>query len=233
VVESTVHYEPPAEYRVVTGTVVESAFDESWDGLVKRLTESSFPILSLDKTSRFLVVGVDRSTDDAPSANSPARYVDCGRLRWSLTEGGRSEQFDHAVAESSRHVEADRGEEAYEIRDVSRAVDLAARATLYLQPEGPERTRVTVNARYTLTLQTTGTTRQVPRKATADEGKPRAVKPLREEIRLTTFKQSAREDRGADSTDDPKPEGDGGPFCRATGEFERALLALTAPPAST
>jgi hypothetical protein len=201
--------------------VVELPFGTSWDGLVSRLSDSPFRVLTLDKASRFLVVELDRSTDAARAANPSGRHVDCGRMQRTLTEDGRIQEFAYELADSSRHVEAYADVEGYEIRDVSRAVDLGARATIYLRPDGEARTRVTVHARYTLTIETTGTTRRVPRRAADPEGKPRELEPSREEIRFTTFTQSGRGEGGNGI--------DGGQVCRATGELERALLALAQP----
>ncbi len=237
VFESSGRYLPPAEYRVIVETVVEAPFDEVWDGLIERLSASSYRIFTFDKASRFLVVDLDRSTDAARSLNRPNRFADCGRMQRSFIADGRATEFDYGVAESSRHLEACAEKEAFEVRDVSRALDLSARATLYLQPEGPKRTRVTVNSRYTLTIETGATTRQVPREAAALEGKPRELEPIREEVRFTTFTRTAFEERtagaegsrGASSTQDTtQPRADGDRFCRATGELEAALIALSA-----
>jgi len=201
--------------------VVESPFGEVWDALVARLSDSPFRILTLDDASHFLVVDLDRSTDVALAANRRGRHVDCGRMQRTLTEDGRIQEFAYELADSSRHVEAYADVEGYEIRDVSRAVDLEARASVYLRPDGETRTRVTVNSRYTLTIETTGTTRRVPRRAADPEGKPRELEPSREEVRFTTFTQSG--------LDEGRKGIDGGQVCRATGELERALLALAQP----
>lgn len=228
VVESTARYLPPAEYRMAVEAVVELPFGTSWDGLVSRLSDSPFRVLTLDKASRFLVVELDRSTDASRAANPPGRFVDCGRMQRTLTEDGRTREFAYALADSSRHDEAYAVGEGYEIRDVSRAVDLGARATVYLRPDGETRTRVTVNSRYTLTIETTGTTRRVPRRAADPEGKPRVLEPSRVEVRFMTFTQSGLVE-GGKGIDQGRKGIDGDRICRATGELERALLALAQP----
>ena len=215
VLESSGRYRPPADYRVIVETVVEAPFDEVWDGLVERLSASSLRILTFDKAMHFLVIDLDRSTDAARSLNRPDRFVDCGRVERSFSEDGRAMEFAYGIAEPSRHVEAYAGEDAFEVRDVSRVVDLSARATVSLKSEGPKSTRVTLNSRYGLTVETAGTTRQVPRAAAAKEGEPRELQPLRETLRFTTFTPSTF---------------DGERVCRATGEFERTLIALSSVP---
>lgn len=221
VVETTARYSPPAEYRMAVEAVVELPFEAAWDGLVSHLADSPFRILALDEAARFLVVELDRSTEAARAANSPGRHVDCGRMQRTLTLDGRSEGSNYALADPGRHVEAYAEGEDHEIREIERAVDLTARASVYLRPDGEASTRVTVHSRYRLTIETTGTTRRVPRRTAEPEGKPRALEPTRMEVRFTTFTQSGLGEDG-------KPI-DGGPVCRATGELERALLALAQP----
>lgn len=237
--ESSAHYTPPAEHRVVVETVVEAPFDAVWDGLIERIPASDLILLTSDKTTRFLVVDLDGSTDAARSRNRPGRFVDCGRVRRSFVEGGRVMQFEFGIAESSRHVEVRAESEGFEVRDVTRAVDLSGRATVHLDPADPKQTRVTVNSRYALTVETGGTTHQVPRDGGAAEGEPRALAPLRETARFTTFTRSAFEG-GASGTEKPGgvspssgsalPLVGDGPVCGATGELERVLLALSSAP---
>ena len=237
--ESTSHYQPPGDHRVVVETVVDAPLAEVWARLIERHPANGLRILTFDAATHFLVVDLDRSTDAARFSNRPDRFVDCGRVRRSFLDDGHVMEFAHGVAESSRHVEAYPGTEDFEVRDVSRVVDLSARATVYLKPEGPKRTRVTVNSRYGLTVETAGTTRQVPRDAAAKEGEPRALSPVREAVRFTTFTRSPLEAGSADadavkSESSPhaskSPRIAAEPVCVATGEFERTLIELASVP---
>lgn len=237
--ESTALYTPPAEYRVIVETVVESPFGAVWDALGERIPASDLKLLTSDATARFMVVDLDRSTDALRSRNLASRFVDCGRIRRSFVEDGRAQQFAFGIAESSRHVEVQAEDEGFAVRDVARAVDLSARATLHLTAEDPQRTRIKLNSRYALTVETTGTTHQVPRDADVPEGEPRTLAPIRESVRFTTFTRSSLA-AGAPGTEasraaspsagEARPPVAGGPVCAATGELERVLLALAAAP---
>ncbi len=51
-IESTVRYELPEEYRIV----VDQPFDQAWNVLIRRLSESSFRVSMLEKASRFVAL---------------------------------------------------------------------------------------------------------------------------------------------------------------------------------
>jgi hypothetical protein len=218
-IESTVRYEPPIEHRIVVETVVDLPFDEAWNNLIRRLSESSFRVSTLEKASRFVAVELLRSSDLAATANRPARYVDCGRTVRSFSDGEGTERFDYAVAKSSHHREATAVESGYRVSDVDRRVELEARSTLYLQPEGGGRTRITLKATYELKIQIAGSAQII----SSDSGEPAGPKesfgPRVESIRFTTFQPGQDQRRG-------------GLTCRATGELEHALIALANPAAA-
>lgn len=218
-IESTVRYEPPLEHRIVVETVVDLPFDAAWDELIRRLSESSFRVAALEKASRFVLVEVHRSSDLAAKANRPSRFVDCGRTTRTFAEGAETERFEYAVADSSAHRESDPMDGGYRVSEVERRVDLDARATLYLQPEGERRTRVTVKARYELAIEVAGRATFVA--ADVEEASAEAVAfgPRTESIRFTTFQP------GSDQRS-------GGLTCRATGVLEHALIALANPAAA-
>ena len=218
-IASTASYEPPSEHRIIVETVVALPFDSAWDDLIRRLSESSFRVSTLEKASRFVALEVHRSSDLATNANQPSRFVDCGRTVRTYSEGGEEERFEYAVAQSSRHKEASAVEGGTRVSDVERRVDLEARATIYLQPEGPDRTRITVKTSYELKIEITIQAAIV----SSDSGKSVApaavVGPRVESVRFTTFRPG-RDKRS------------GGLACRATGDLEHALIALANPAAA-
>lgn len=55
-IESTVRYELPEEYRIVVETVVDLPFDQAWNVLIRRLSESSFRVSMFEKASRFVAL---------------------------------------------------------------------------------------------------------------------------------------------------------------------------------
>lgn len=218
-IESTARYELPMEHRIVVETVVDLPFEQAWDDLIRRLSESSFRVSTLEKVSRFVAVELLRSSDLAASANRPARYVDCGRTVRTFSDGDTPEQFDYDVAKSSHHREASVVEGGYRVSEVDRRVELAARTALYLQPEGQRRTRITLKTSYEVKIQVSGNARFVPVDSGEADGPRETFGPRAESIRFTTFQPGQDQRRG-------------GLTCRATGDLEHALIALANPAAA-
>lgn len=217
--ESTTTYAPPIEHRVVVETMVDMPFDQAWNDLIRRLSESPYRVATLEKASRLVVVELNRSSDLAESANTPSRYVDCGKTQRRFVSEEKVEIFEYLAAESSHYRESAEEEGAFRISEVDRRVDLNARATLYLQPEGKRRTRVTVNTRYEIEFELSGDAAIAPRSVEDPIGHPQRFGPRRESIRFTTF-QPGKDKRSGELT------------CRATGDFEHALVALANPAAA-
>lgn len=216
---STLTYEPPVSRRVVVETVVDRPFDETWDALIRRLSESKFRIAALEKASRFVDVQLELSSDAVATANRPARYVDCGQTTRTLVTPEGEEFYVYEVAASSHHRESDPVNGGFRVSAVDRQVGLEAQASLYLEPEGPERTRVVVNARYALTISISGVAQDIPAAALKRPGEPVKFGPRTESIRFTSFKLGR--DRRSETLS-----------CRVTGEFEHALVALANPAAA-
>ena len=218
-IESTARYEPPMDHRIVVETVVDLPFDEAWENLIRRLSESSFRVSTLEKASRFVAVELLRSSDLATAANRPARYVDCGRTVRTFSDGEGTEGFEYAVAQSSHHREATAIDGGYRVSQVERRVELEARTTLYLQPEGRGRTRITLKTRYEVEFQVSGIARLVSANSGDELGPEESLGPRVESIRFTTFQPGQDQRRG-------------GLTCRATGDLEHALIALANPAAA-
>lgn len=214
-------YEPPVERPVVVETVVDLDFETTWNALIRRLSESPYRVAALEKASRFVRVDLARSSDLAAAFNKPARFVDCGRTTRTFrpAEDAAPERFEYVVAESSRYTEAAAVEDGFRVSDVERRVDLDASATIFLQPEGKRRTRVTVKSRYQVEIEISGNATFHPLDADEAPGSARAFGPRTESIRFTTF-QPGKDTR------------QGGLTCRATGDFEHALVALANPAAA-
>jgi hypothetical protein len=217
--ESTARYEPPNEHPVVVETVVDLPFEEAWDELIRRLSEGSFQISALEKVSRFVAVDLHRSSDLAAASDQPARYVDCGRTLRTFSREGEIERLDYAVADSSQHREVDLIDGAFRVSEVLRRVGFQARVNIYLQPEGLQRTRISLNTRYTLEIEVSGTAQFVPMDDELASGPPLSFGPRRESIRFTTF-QPGRDARSGELV------------CRATGALEHSLIALANPAAA-
>jgi len=218
-IESSVSYELPIAHRVVVETVVDLPSDQAWDELIRRLSESSFRVATLEKASRFVSIELESSSDLATSANRPARYIDCGRTTRTFSENGEIENFVYDVADSSQHRESNPLPDGFRVSDVERRVGLESRSTLYLQPEGKRRTRITVKARYEVRIEVSGNAVQMPRDSDEPIGSPEAFGPRVESIRFSTFRPGQDQRRG-------------GLTCRATGDLEHSLIALANPAAA-
>ena len=103
--------------------------------------------------------------------------------------------------------------------EVDRRVALDAQASLFLEPEGPGRTRVTVNARYQVEIEIAGSATLYSRDPDEAPSPPTPFGPRIESVRFTTFKPGQDKRRG-------------GLTCRSTGEFEHSLIAFANPAAA-
>lgn len=218
-IESKVSYEPPIAHRIVVETVVDLPSDQAWDELIRRLSESSFRVATLEKASRFVSIELQSSSDLAANANRPTRYIDCGRTTRTFRENGETADFEYEVASSSRHRESSELADGFRVSDVDRRVELESRSTLYLQPEGKRRTRITVKARYEVRIEVSGSAVRIPRDRDEAAGLPETFGPRVESIRFSTFRPG-------------QDQRQGGLTCRATGHLEHSLIALANPAAA-
>ena len=141
-----------------------------------------------------------------------ADFADCGRLERQVVQDGESTVFSYALVEAANDRIVIPEDDHFEIRDLDRRPSLTIRTTVFLRPEGPGQTRVTLNARYGLRVDTSGERRQLPRRRGAESPPPEAFGPERLEIRFTSFEEGV-----APGTDELR--------CRATGVVEDWLLA--------
>jgi len=97
------------------------------------------------------------------------------------------------------------------VSEVDRRVELEARSTLYLQPEGERRTRITVKARYEVKFEVSGQARILSRNRRGGDAEPESFGPRVESIRFSSR---------------------GGLTCVATGDLEHSLIAIANPAAA-
>ncbi len=209
------------ERPVVVETVVDLDFETTWNALIRRLSESPYRVAALEKASRFVRVDLERSSDLAAAFNKPARFVDCGKTTrtFLLEPDGAPERFEYVVAESSAYTESHVVDGGFRVSEVERRVDLEGSATIFLEPQGKRRTRVTVKSRYQVEIEISGRAALHPLDADEPVAAAKAFGPRTESIRFTTFQPGQDRRRG-------------GLTCRATGDFEHALIALANPAAA-
>jgi hypothetical protein len=214
-------YAPPEDHRVQTARAVDAPVDAVWQHLAQRLDAGPFRVLTQDPLSRFMVVELRQGEAGGPAAGldsshePPSRFVDCGREAGGFVLEGERETYESALADSHDHRELAPVGVDYSLRAVARRTDLIARATLYMQAEG-DRTRISVNTRYALTVERTVREQSVPRSHHAAIGAEQERTLPVDQIRITSFEEA------------PLPGVDGG-ICRATGVLESRLLEQATP----
>lgn len=149
---STNQYTDGVKQKIENELIVESPYAAVWDSLVKDLAKSFYVINNIDKESR--IINVSFSSPD------PEDYVDCGRAARTFREGDQVERYDYAVAgRSSFKVAAPRQEHPAfsNFAVLTRTPQLEGRANIYLAPVAgsPNKTTVSVNTRYVLTVRVT------------------------------------------------------------------------------
>jgi len=131
--------------------VVNQPYQQVWDRLVKELSKSFYVINNIDKESRIINLSF--------SSPNPTDFVDCGETSRSYTQGGKTENYNYNVADSSTVKLADGAQEAFAYFVIlRRSTSLEGRANIYLAPleNDNNKTKVAVNSRYMLTIDVSG-----------------------------------------------------------------------------
>ena len=117
---------------------------------MRSLAKSFFVVNNIEKESRLINVSF--------STNSPEKYIDCGSTARTFTLGDEKQNYYYEVAaDSSYKYGAGKSQNgAFSLVGyVDRTTKLEGRINIYVAPKD-ERTEVTVNTRYILTLSTGG-----------------------------------------------------------------------------
>jgi hypothetical protein len=148
---SNIGYLPPENpTKMSNEVVVDKPFESVWDALVRDLAKSFYVINNIEKQSR--LINVSFSTD------APETYVDCGTTTRTYARGDENQTYKYNVASSFTYKVAARTGNLNQFpvtRNISRRTVLEGRANIYVAPEG-QGTRVSVNARYILSVNTQG-----------------------------------------------------------------------------
>lgn len=126
-------------------------FEQAWDKLVKELATQFYVINNIDKESRLINVSF--------SSDHPEQYVTGGSTTREFQRKGAVERFSYDPAASSSYKTGWKWGPYNNLPctgTVFRTTSLEGRANIYLAPDG-DGTRVTVNCRYVLTVDVTGT----------------------------------------------------------------------------
>lgn len=119
--------------------VVNSSFNNVWDGLVREISKSFFVINNIEKDSRLINVSF--------SADKPSEYIDCGTTTVTSSHPSRGEQtWTYESADDSSYWMGIDG--TNHIITITRNTDLSGRANIVLLPSENGHTSVTVNVKY-------------------------------------------------------------------------------------
>ncbi len=191
-----VDYFPPASAPAAKNSIiVEKNKADVWNQSVQALGKHVFVINNLDEASGSINLSY---------TGDPEKYVDCGRI-YSYVRDSRGERtFDFPAA---------KGQQVYEqltsggLFLLDRKMNLEGRMNIALEEVTPSHTRITVNARYTLT-------RTVIVQDAQDQSRTSDTVAF-ESGQLGRF--------------EPKP-GSAALICGPNGTFERDVLSLLAGP---
>jgi len=134
------NYQPPRDEPIENAIVVQKPFDRTWDGFVRKLSQSFFEVNTISKESRLISITVK-----GPRANE---FFDCGRLTytvngkpWTFEPGEEAEFHDGGFPSETtvRHLVSSTG----------------TRMNIFVAPEGAG-TLFEVNSTYSLTMKQQG-----------------------------------------------------------------------------
>jgi len=144
-------YQEPTPENIPNEVVFEMPFEEAWDVLVRELATRFYVINNIDKESRLINVSF--------SSDTPEQFVTGGQTTRQLDRGGEISTWTYdPAASSSYEIEQAWGDfnNLPMTATVIRRTSLEGRSNIYVAPAGGS-TRLTVNCRYILTVEVSGT----------------------------------------------------------------------------
>ena len=134
------NYTPPRSPEPVNNTVViNQPFDAVWERAIPSLGTSFFVINNLERDSG--LINVEYSGD-------PEQYIDCGRLRSTVSNARGERVYDFPLASAQEIYEVMDPGQGINLTFIDRRLQLLGRANIIFEEAGTAQTRVTVNARY-------------------------------------------------------------------------------------
>lgn len=184
-------YTPPStSYSVENEKIVNQPFNKVWAQSVSQLSKQFFVINNIDKDSGLINISY---------SGNPQPYIDCGRIMSFVQNARGKRTYDFPAAEQFKEYEI----LSNAMYGVTHQMKLEGRANLILQPATASTTRVTVNARYNVTRETT-------------------VRNVGGGLPQRTLMTESLNTGG--SLRFPDSSSQGGTVCVATGELERSIL---------
>ena len=139
---------PAPQYQIENEQTVSAPSDATWDRLVRQLSKGFYVINNIDKASRLINFSF--------SSDAPQDYVDCGTTHRTFDKGDEHEKYDYQVAQSAAFKMGEKRGNLIYTWFLNRTTSLEGRANVYVAPKDSASTTVSVNVRYILTVNVTG-----------------------------------------------------------------------------
>ncbi len=148
---STNSYTSPIVKEIKNEKIVNESFDIIWDRAVANLASSFFVINNIDKQSRLINLSY--------SSDSPEKYIDCGESIRTFSFKNNKETYTYNVAENSFYKLAGTWgvyKNLPSVSEVNRVTSLEGRINVYMAPVDRNKTRITANVRYIISISASG-----------------------------------------------------------------------------
>lgn len=140
-VSSDFSYQPPAVNKPVQNTKqLSMSADKAWAKVIPELGKSFFVINNIDKESGFINLSY---------SGDPKKYVDCGAISSYVDNLAGKRTYNFPAASPNQVYETFENGHLFKI---NRTMNLDGRINLVLQDLGNDKSLVTVNTKYIVTL---------------------------------------------------------------------------------
>lgn len=195
--KSTLDLTQPEPYVVANERHYDIPFDTAWQKLVEELSKSFFVINNISKESNIINVSF--------SSDNPLVYIDCG----TSTRTYEAETYTYPIAGDGFFKFARQaGNNAFFVYSVNRKTSLEGRINVYVAPDG-DGSKVSVNARYILSITTSGTVEDIRGALRISHG----VQPFPPETTTHSFNTNQEESQDEIT-------------CVSTGDLENMILDM-------
>lgn len=142
---------PAVAQKVDNMIVINKSFEQAWNDMIKRMTVTQYRINNIEKASR--IINLEFQADTPADVE---KYIDCGASTRVITYKDKPRKFEYKITDSKPY-EAVEHNKYYYWYNVSPHTNMRGTVNVYMSPLGGNQTEVSVNARYVLTREFSGT----------------------------------------------------------------------------